>query len=559
MHDIPGELWLEILAYLPAEYLWKMIGVSRFLFETAMNQRFNEVTFYADDKAMTERFQQLNKGHTHRVLSLIISPSFLPKMQEIKAPPILASTPIFSSKSTSIFSRFKRSKAQHNPRLYLLPRCRIMPRFLPLRYEGNFTKHSSQSITEETPHMKQYARDLFHPLQDALKSCSNLSELEVRIHDVEVITPLIDLMHSVWFSISSNSQKLVVDVTLDKLSLMPSASNGQGGLFSNLRTLDITLAPSRYKMTVQRCIKAQEVLSALLDYSRNTLQSLSLSTPALMDFILIFDRAGHLPELREFKLYMTLNESSLSDSTSLTRFIQANRDNLEHLTIQPRPRCQIVGAIDPTLMFWLQSEFTGLSMPKMRSLKISTHSYWSQLSNKPKPSLDLPNFRLVGTHITTLVLSDIFLSFDALSRLVEYFATAHDNRLENLTFNSLCLSPQHIHLLAQHLSELQSLTMMFKSIAICEDRPYNSAVDVLYTFLHTMEGYRFPYWKLRRLEVYSDPGCGRGHPSNDVMYSLRECVPSIEHIDTGTYCYCNRGKNVNGSNQSNSVPARTAW
>lgn len=35
--DFPTELWLEILSYLPPSYVLKLLGVSRILFELALD------------------------------------------------------------------------------------------------------------------------------------------------------------------------------------------------------------------------------------------------------------------------------------------------------------------------------------------------------------------------------------------------------------------------------------------------------------------------------------------------------------------------------------------
>ena len=41
--DLPPELWLEVLSYLPAIYLRKMMGVSRTLYALALPEIFREL------------------------------------------------------------------------------------------------------------------------------------------------------------------------------------------------------------------------------------------------------------------------------------------------------------------------------------------------------------------------------------------------------------------------------------------------------------------------------------------------------------------------------------
>ena len=41
--DLPLELWMEILSYLPRGFVWKMVGINRLLFELGMNEIYEEV------------------------------------------------------------------------------------------------------------------------------------------------------------------------------------------------------------------------------------------------------------------------------------------------------------------------------------------------------------------------------------------------------------------------------------------------------------------------------------------------------------------------------------
>jgi hypothetical protein len=59
--DLPLELWLEILSYLPRSALHMMIGVNRTLFELALDEKYEEIRFLADDTEMTKMFWQLEQ------------------------------------------------------------------------------------------------------------------------------------------------------------------------------------------------------------------------------------------------------------------------------------------------------------------------------------------------------------------------------------------------------------------------------------------------------------------------------------------------------------------
>ena len=52
--DLPPELWLEILSYLPDTYFRKMMGVSRTLYALALREIYRELDLrHADPRTMS--------------------------------------------------------------------------------------------------------------------------------------------------------------------------------------------------------------------------------------------------------------------------------------------------------------------------------------------------------------------------------------------------------------------------------------------------------------------------------------------------------------------------
>lgn len=57
--DLPVEIWLEILSYLPQSFLYKLMGLNRVLFNLAMKHKYEEVRFMTDDKSQLKTFEKL--------------------------------------------------------------------------------------------------------------------------------------------------------------------------------------------------------------------------------------------------------------------------------------------------------------------------------------------------------------------------------------------------------------------------------------------------------------------------------------------------------------------
>lgn len=57
--DLPLELWMEVLAYLPRGFVWKLIGINRYLFEMGMNELYEEVRLMDYNGAGLKTFEQM--------------------------------------------------------------------------------------------------------------------------------------------------------------------------------------------------------------------------------------------------------------------------------------------------------------------------------------------------------------------------------------------------------------------------------------------------------------------------------------------------------------------
>jgi hypothetical protein len=57
--DLPLELWLHVISFLPNGYIRKMIGINRILFEMALDEIYREVRFISDSRNMISTFKKL--------------------------------------------------------------------------------------------------------------------------------------------------------------------------------------------------------------------------------------------------------------------------------------------------------------------------------------------------------------------------------------------------------------------------------------------------------------------------------------------------------------------
>jgi len=57
--DLPLEIWLEILSYLPRGFVWRMIGINRLLFELGMNEIYKEVYLMKHEGVGLQTLEQI--------------------------------------------------------------------------------------------------------------------------------------------------------------------------------------------------------------------------------------------------------------------------------------------------------------------------------------------------------------------------------------------------------------------------------------------------------------------------------------------------------------------
>lgn len=59
VQDLPPELWMEIVSYIPKGSVWRVIGINRLLFELGMTELYEEVRLLDCDKTGYKVFEQI--------------------------------------------------------------------------------------------------------------------------------------------------------------------------------------------------------------------------------------------------------------------------------------------------------------------------------------------------------------------------------------------------------------------------------------------------------------------------------------------------------------------
>ncbi|KAF8966761.1 hypothetical protein BDZ97DRAFT_1806324 [Flammula alnicola] len=513
--DLPVELWLEILSYLPRTALHKMIGVNRILFELALNDLYEEVRFISDDRDTLKTFEQLKHlGIANRVRHLFIRPAFLPGTDE---------------ETESTFKQKLASGAA---------------------YLRNFTKNPSSITFNDSFNDPSY--EILETAKIAVKACPNLHEITIVLHDL-ALTPLFMLfLDSLWASdsIGPNLRKLSIDTTVIKLPLLLNPLTKRSKLLTNLEEFDINISVTRLNQTPTDWHFASGALVAFLAAFKATLTSLTFSSLINRDLGTLFESFPRLRKLKKFEFLSVFNATSVPQTEDFTKFISRHAPTLETLVVKPHARHITVNTSDDTYSIWLnhndalESErlysFAQLVLPKLRTLDIGLRDMHGDMEGTERALM--PDLSRVTPNLTSLIITDVRLSSRRVFSLLNTLGQREGGSLlERLSFTCVYISPPLFDLLAKNLPRLKSLTIEYASFSPKpEHQPFVN--DEFYTdFYKVMQARSYPRWGLEYLRLVTPYHCGGAHPIVSVMESVAESLPKSVVLDTELTCQCKPG------------------
>ncbi|RXW21430.1 hypothetical protein EST38_g4435 [Candolleomyces aberdarensis] len=503
--DLPPELWLEILSYLPRTYIYKMMGLNRLLFELAMQDKYEEIRLISDDKNMLNTFEQLRHDNISRLVRrLYLRPAFLPGIDE----PENMEEDDDSSLVTS-FSWLSMFSSKDKP-------------------------HRS---TNETAHRILIAAG------KALPKCQNLREIVIIIYDHVITNSFQTFLSSLWRSIGDGIQKLTVATTLIKIPKLLKYISEHAQRLPHLESLDITIVNSRFPIEQDTELIAARALVNAIQGFKGTLEHLTLSSVAQYDFSPLFKQLGNLPKLRKLELWFILCRTTLSNGQTLVDFLRANQDNLEHLVLRPRPRFETFLFAQDTLRDWVLQDFPNVaSLPRLKTLDLG-HKYTGHISsyippwNSSENPDHLPTLPSFLPQLQSLKLTNTAFSLKGVNHVLE----AVGGQISSLQIHVWSFSPGILSLLVTKAPNLASLHLTYDSLDAKDeltDVPRSSASPAMDNIYLIIKARRYPKWPLEYLRIGSKKSCGECHPDTYLANTIVEALSREIVVDSNYVCFC---------------------
>lgn len=341
----------------------------------------------------------------------------------------------------------------------------------------NGIKRATSTSTASEEETSDPSAEILKAASQAVKSCRNLHEISLIIHDHTLTLSFTHFLKSLWASDSVGPclHSLMLDTTVSKLPLLLNPLTKRAASLPNLSSLDINISISRFAQSKSDWQAASNALEHFLKAFSGSLSSFAFSSLVGSDINALFGTFPKLPMLTSFEFRSVFNAYTFPNAEDFTRFVRWHAQTLTTLVIKPRARSATGSSSDDSYAVWLHHppamhttgrlcSLTQLVLPKLRTLDVGLREVWStRTPGNQTQNTDfgfLPNLTRVTPGLTKLVITDAKLSAQRVMALLDMLeAQEGGSPLEELVFSTHAVYPQLFDRLARALPRLRALTI----------------------------------------------------------------------------------------------------
>ncbi|KAF9039308.1 hypothetical protein BJ165DRAFT_1497365 [Panaeolus papilionaceus] len=476
--DLPLEVWLLILSYLgpaDAKAFRRMIGVNRNFFELGMNSLYETMRLEAGDANTIRRFTQLKHSNiSRRVRYLLIDPLFLPKSSwsyERSVPVIPQKPAIFRYQLLSLVNEVK----------------------------------AAISV--------DLIGDILYAAKRGIKSCNNLREIQVTLHD-RVMTPaFLDFASSVWSNklVAQSLEKIKISTTTPRLPVLLKPITAHAHNLTNLLECDISFLSTAHIPTPEENRSVTVPLQCFLQAMETIGTQVTSSTVLEIRGDVLRASAPPLPTINNQVLSLHFLNATLSGSSKTVPFVNVQAHSVKQLNLRSiywNSEIDPWGYVDQSCAGFVLSEgkdrFEALRLPFLENLHITIERWGPGLgrlsqylgqkhpffSTLPVVAPRLKSLTLLGPYFAD-VQADIFLTLIADG----YDRHGQSGSIQHFEFTCNKLTAEMCILLSSRMAYLTSLVIHQRDLgAIARDQTTSS-------FFGITECPRFDDWRLEHLRI----------------------------------------------------------
>ncbi|KAF8873771.1 hypothetical protein BD779DRAFT_1476858 [Infundibulicybe gibba] len=442
MVDLPYEIWVHVVQFVPLESLVNLLGVNRALFNIYMDLRYRN---------------PLINIHSRR--------GFLTMMD------ILADSSI-AKRVRTLTLRFSIVESlMDNPKPKRPPREKKLAEALAV-------------FRAKKPKRKEPKPSAHDTILHAVEGMANVNALFVSCY--KDLPSHQEITSTAWNTFGHNIQSLTLDVSAEALRKIFPPSLSLPSL------TDLTLTISRYYVTTDPVVVTREVFAPLLINHSSSLRSLSIiSFDGHFDLAALFSSITTFQNLARLIVCHPVMSIQQSNTTGLERILNERSSFIRTLSLRfSNPGDQFVAK--PTSAEWHNQSFMAATLPKLMHLELNTTFFYDDMAMMGtylgRHTSTLRTLALTGQYLTS---RDFNTLFARLGRL---------ENIRSLSIHIATLTRHYLATLMDKMPHLRHLWLKFRGFDVHTTIPSESPGI---TFRREMTAY--PPWEVRELVLPMDP------------------------------------------------------
>jgi hypothetical protein len=458
--DLPYEIWLQIVEFLPSDFVRTLLTVNSSLFEIATDERYREVRVTTLDEQTLWLLFRLRCVLLTSTTSITHNCVWMQRSLDCIACSFSSSESVYPEQHPKFLVRA-------SPKSWTWRFRKAVERVL--RINPVRLWHTEEVVGDPATSKKIYLSFdvVVGGMVGAFPALSHVSEFAVEGFCQRPIYDMRLFYDAAWAGFGSNLRKLSLMKAMESFAEILHSPSLH---FPQLQDVSITFIYTTIGMDIVRDV-IRDVVAPFVNRHESTIRALSFSSKFPMGFSVLFSSFGLFPILQQNTLEFSFNDTVWSTDSVFTRFLRNHAKTLRRVKFSvkylwyprsigfPSFRAWVIeNAVDETIFRGLES----LTIPTIEETDFDSMVLIIQNS--------------IG-NLSKLALTDRYLCSREVRTQVEMLShhPLHGG-LKSLRLNVFRLTPSFVCLVIEAFPRLRELCFLL-SPAILTDRPATSTSD----------------------------------------------------------------------------------
>ncbi|KAF9030871.1 hypothetical protein BDZ89DRAFT_647451 [Hymenopellis radicata] len=341
MLDIPNEIWLAILEFIPDRELCHLMGVNHVFYELGLDTRYREITIGPID------------SHSVSLLKRLQDPSIACRVRKLNIIPSATAEGDTGSRTPTIGSRIFETLQAFRFAIYASIQISLNSR--------NIFFNTAAAPVDLTPPV---VTDLINSIFPGL---TRLERLSVDFWHPPTVYDMHSVLSTAWPAIGSHLKTLFLGGNLATFRHMIATHP----VLPTLQELIFQLTDPFLDTRAENTDVLNNTIAPFVNSFAATLQGFTFWSWASLDISSLFTNLGSFPMMKRIHVRLAFNKALASDPAGLAQFVQRHQNTLEELQLWLNPSGAAADhSLDLPLSQWLSHTVTAIQQfPRMKELQ----------------------------------------------------------------------------------------------------------------------------------------------------------------------------------------------